>query len=78
MLLSKEELSGEIWSLNVVRISDSDFTFGSHVDHGKVFKKLTADGSCTDDEKFHIFDFIHILLADNYLNVSECFFFLDW
>ena len=36
MLISKQELARQVWSFNVVRISNNDFTFRSHVYHCEV------------------------------------------
>ncbi len=53
MFLSEQELSIQVWFLNMIRVSDdnlSTFFRSGQVYHGIVFEQLTSDSSRTDKE----------------------------
>ena len=61
----------------MVRVSHYDLSFGSHVDHRKVFEQFATDGSSSNDKSFQLFYLLHTLSSDYNFQISKIFFFLD-
>jgi hypothetical protein len=77
MLLSEEELTRKIGSLDVVRVCHYNFSLGAHVDHSEVFEQLAADGSSSDHEGIKLLHLACAVLSDDYLEISEIFLSFD-
>ena len=58
MLLSKEELPGEVGCFDMVGVSHNNFPFRPHVDHGKVLEQFAAN---SPSPNYKCFQLLHLL-----------------
>ena len=77
MLLSEEELPGQVGGFNVIGIRHGNHSLCPHIDHREVFEDFTPYSTCSDDEGLHFLNFLEVLLPHYNFQVPEILTFLN-